>query len=252
MSRARRLAVAGRPKERKRLRLHGSIARDLGILIVSGRYRPGHVLDTEVDSSEQLRVSRTAYREAMKILAAKGLVEAKPRVGTRVNDPRQWRLLDPDVLTWMFSDEPEPELLHSLFELRSIVEPQAAALAAHRRTQRDLDAMRAGLDAMRTHTLAKEAGRLGDQHFHEAVLLASGNRFLISLTDGVTAAVAALTEFKQRARPLRRDPVPDHERVYDALAAKDAEAAQRAMAELIRLAILDTPIRRPKLKTLRS
>ncbi len=69
----------------------------------------------------------------------------------------------------------------------------------------------------------------------------------MSLTNGVTAAVNALTEFKQRIAPLKRDPAPDHWRVYDAIAAKDAEAARAAMAELIRLAIMDTPIKqRPK------
>ena len=119
---------------RKALRLHGSIARDIGVLIVSGRYRPGHVLDGEVAASSQRRsVSRTAYREAMRILSAKGLVNSRPRVGTRVSPLEEWHLLDPDVLAWAFSGEPEPEVLHGLFELRTIVEPAAAALAAARR-----------------------------------------------------------------------------------------------------------------------
>ena len=67
---------------RKSLRLHGTIARDLGMLIVSGRYRPGEVLSNEVTASERLHVSRTAYREALRILVAKGLVESRPRAGT--------------------------------------------------------------------------------------------------------------------------------------------------------------------------
>lgn len=232
---------------RKALRLHGSIAHDLGLLIVSGRYRPGHVLDGEVEASEQRKVSRTAYREAVRILAAKGLVHSRPRVGTRVSPVEQWHLLDPDVLSWVFSGEPEPEVLHGLFELRTIVEPAAAALAATRRNQHHLDSMRHALDAMSQHTLHVEEGRLADKQFHAALLLATANPFIVSLTNGVTAAVNALTEFKQRIEPLKRDPVPDHWRVYDAIAAKDAEAARAAMGELIRLAIMDTPIKqRPK------
>src|SRR5436189_2967313 len=109
------VAGSGAPTHRKSLRLHGSIARDLGVLIVSGRYRPGHILDGEVEASEQRRVSRTAYREALRILAAKGLVNSRPRVGTRVSAQEQWQLLDPDVLTWAFAGEPEPEVLHGLF-----------------------------------------------------------------------------------------------------------------------------------------
>jgi DNA-binding FadR family transcriptional regulator len=232
---------------RKALRLHGSIAHELGMLIVSGRYRPGHVLDGEIEASSQRRVSRTAYREAMRILAAKGLVHSRPRVGTRVSPLEQWHLLDPDVLSWVFSGEPGSEVLHGLFELRTIVEPAAAALAARRRKQRHLDDMRRALDAMTARTLHVEEGRIADQEFHAALLSATCNPFIVSLTIGVTAAVNALTEFKQRISPLKRDPVPDHLRVYDAIAAKDAEGAREAMNELIRLAIGDMPAnRRPK------
>jgi DNA-binding FadR family transcriptional regulator len=233
--------------QRKSLRLHGSIARDLGVLIVSGRYRPGHILDGEVEASEQRKVSRTAYREALRMLVAKGLVISRPRIGTRVSALEQWHLLDPDVLSWAFSGEPEPEVLHGLFELRSIVEPAAAALAALRRNQKHLDTMRRALDAMSMHSLNVEEGRIADKEFHAALLRATGNPYIVSLTNGVTAAVNALTEFKQRIAPLKRDPVPDHLRVYDAIAAKDAEGARAAMTELIRLAIMDTPIKqRPR------
>jgi DNA-binding FadR family transcriptional regulator len=235
------------PQSRKALRLHGSIARDLGVMIVSGRYRPGHILAGEVEASEKLEVSRTAYREAVRILAAKGLVHSRPRVGTRVSACEQWHLLDPDVLSWAFSGDPEPEVLHGLFELRTIIEPAAAALAAVRRTQKHLDTMRQALDAMTLHTLSREEGRLADKTFHGALLRATCNPFIVSLTNGVTAAVQALTEFKQRSGALKRDPNPDHWRVYDAIAAKDADRARAAMTELIRLAIMDTPMkRRPK------
>jgi DNA-binding FadR family transcriptional regulator len=201
-------------------------------------------LDGEIESSEQLSVSRTAYREAVRTLAAKGLVSSRPKVGTRVNQQHEWNLLDADVLGWIFQGEPEPEVMQRLFELRSIVEPEAAALAAKRRTQQQLDDMRQALKQMREHTLRTEAGRLADQDFHSALLSASDNPFIISMTRSVTAAVAALTEYKQRVTPLRRDPVPDHERVYDAVAAKDPAKARIAMAELIRLAVMDTPMRR--------
>jgi DNA-binding FadR family transcriptional regulator len=228
----------------KKPRLHAAIAQDLGVGIVSGRYRPGHILDGEIESSEQFSVSRTAYREAIRTLAAKGLVNSRPKVGTRVTPQHDWNLLDADVLRWIFHGEPEPEIMQRLFELRSIVEPEAAALAARRRTQRHLDDMRIALKEMRDFTLRTEAGRLADQRFHSALLSASDNPFIISMTKSVTAAVAALTEFKQRVTPLRRDPVPDHERVYDAIAAKAPDKARIAMAELIRLAVMDTPMRR--------
>jgi DNA-binding FadR family transcriptional regulator len=225
---------------RKSLRLHGMVARDIGILIVSGRYRAGDILDGEIDASERLNVSRTAYREAVRILAAKGLVEVRPKIGTRVTPREKWHLLDPDVLSWIFKYEPDEHLLRSLFELRKIVEPEAAALAAKRRTDSHLKAMEQALESMAEHTLAKEEGRIADESFHAALLEASGNPFLISLTSGVSAAIAWTTIFKQRKRPLERDPIPDHRRVYDAIAATDPQAAHRAMAELVDMALLDT------------
>jgi DNA-binding FadR family transcriptional regulator len=233
---ARSEAVA----RRKALRLHGAIARDLGVQIVSGRHRPGHILKGEVDASDRLKVSRTAYREAVRILAAKGLVESRPKVGTRVSLPERWHLLDPDVLSWIFEQEPDDALLNGLFELRRIVEPQAAALAAERRSDADLAAMALALQGMEEHSLTVEAGRVADQNFHAALLRASGNAFIASLISGITAAVTWTTVFKQRHNQLARDSVPDHARVYEAVRARDPAAAQRAMTALLELALLDT------------
>ncbi|HWU80722.1 MAG TPA: GntR family transcriptional regulator, partial [Caulobacter sp.] len=114
-------------------RIHGSIARALGIAIVSGQHQPGDVLNNEIDASEKLHVSRSAYREAIRILAAKGLVESRPKTGTRVSPRNRWSLLDPEVLAWFFESEPSEGFLQELYELRMIVEPAAAALAAERR-----------------------------------------------------------------------------------------------------------------------
>lgn len=226
----------------KVLRLHGTIAHDLGIAITGGKYQPGDLLVGEIASSEKLEVSRTAYREAVRILAAKGLVESKPKVGTKVSPKSKWHMLDPDVLAWAFESEPDLDLLESLFELRNIVESAAAALAATRRTTAHLDAMRDAIERMSRHTLATEEGRQGDQDFHATLLQATGNPYITSLTTGVNAAVNTTTMFKQRERPLPRDPVPDHLRVFQAIADRDAVRAQHEMSVLIQLALQDTPV----------
>jgi DNA-binding FadR family transcriptional regulator len=224
----------------RQLRIHGTIAKDLGTRIVSGKFAPGELLEGEIAASDQLQVSRTAYREAIRILAAKGLVESRPKTGTRVSASKNWHLLDPDVLSWIFQNEPDAHLLADLFELRRIIEPEAAALAAARRTEAHLRIMAKALEDMAAHTLAVEEGRVADQLFHSTLLDASGNAFLVSLTTGVEAAVSWSTEFKQRKSPLRRDPVPDHRMVFEAVAAQDPEAAHRTMGELIDWAFIDT------------
>ena len=234
---------------RKALRLHGAIARDLGVQIVAGRYQPGHILKGEIDASDRLKVSRTAYREAVRILAAKGLVESRPKVGTRVSLPERWHLLDPDVLSWIFEHEPDDRLVNGLFELRRMVEPQAAALAASRRTEADLAAMAQALEGMGKHSLAVDAGRVADQNFHSALLRASGNAFVASLISGIAAAVTWTTIFKQRHNQLARDSLPDHVRVYEAVRSGNPLAAQQAMTALLDLALLDTTgTRRPRRK----
>jgi DNA-binding FadR family transcriptional regulator len=240
MARSPRDSTPRVPAINKQLRLHGTIAHDLGSLIVTGHFKPGTLLDNEVEASDRLKVSRTAYREAVRILAAKGLVEARPKVGTRVSPMHRWHLLDPDVLAWIFAGEPDPQLISALFELRRIVEPPAAALAATRRATADLKAMERALQTMAQHSLSSEVGRAADQEFHATLLSASANPFLESLTSGIAAAVARTTLFKQRHHPLARDPLPDHLRVYEAIRDRRPKRAQQAMGKLIDLALRDT------------
>ena len=221
-------------------RLHGAIAHKLGVAILSGEYGPGDTLSGEVAFSEALDVSRSAYREAVQVLTAKGLVESRPKAGTRILPRARWNLLDPDVLAWAFAGEPDRAFVRSLFELRAVVEPAAARFAAERRDKADLKAMRDALAGMRRHTLTTEAGRTADRDFHDAILRATRNDAMIALSASIGAAVNWTTQFKQRARALPRNPIPDHARVYDAIAASDLDAAAAAMRLLIDLALEDT------------
>lgn len=222
------------------LRLHGTVAREIGTRIVSGALAPGEILDGEVSASGQFNISRTAYREAIRILAAKGLVHSRPKIGTQVSPRREWHLLDPDVLAWIFAGEPDAALIASLFELRRIVEPDAARLAAMRRSDEQLARMKAGLDGVAAHGFATEQGRACDEQFHSALLEASGNDFVASLTSGVATAIAITTAFKQHRLPAPHDALPVHLAVYDAIAAQDAQRAHDAMATLVDRGLADT------------
>lgn len=221
-------------------RLHGAITHRLGVAILSGEYPPGHVLTGEVAFSEALDVSRAAYREAVQALTAKGLVESRPRTGTRVLPRERWNLLDPEVLGWAFVGEPDIGLIRSLFELRAIIEPAAARMAAERADRQEVRRMKDALALMRRHTLATDAGRAADRDFHAAILQATRNDALVVLSASITAAVSWTTQYKQRARGLPRNPIPDHARVYEAIAAGDGEAAAAAMQVLVELALDDT------------
>src|SRR4051794_20093906 len=190
-------------------------------------------------ATETLGVSRAAYREAVQVLIAKGLVESRPKAGTRVLPREHWNLVDPDVLAWAFAREPDQRLIESLFELRGIIEPAAAALAAKRRPREDRKNMRWGRTLMRRHRWAREGGRRGDGQSHAAFLPATANDTLIALSAGIAAAVAWTTVYKQRGRELPRDPLPFHVSVYDAIADGDAERAREAMRVLVTGALED-------------
>jgi DNA-binding FadR family transcriptional regulator len=232
--------TAGRARRGTGRRFHGALIHKLGVAILSGEYKPGDTLSGEVAFAEALDVSRSAYREAIQVLAAKGLVESRTKRGTRVLPRNRWNLLDPDVLAWAFAGEPDVGLIRSLFELREMIEPGAARLAADRRDREDLRKMREALAEMRHRTLATEKGRLADRDFHDALLHATRNDALIVLSASIGAAVNWTTQFKQRARALPRDPIPDHVRVFDAIAAGDPDAASEAMRALVALALEDT------------
>lgn len=221
-------------------RLRGAVAHYLGSAIVSGQIKSGERLIGEVENADALDVSRGAYREAVQVLAAKGLVESRPKAGTRVTPRDRWNLLDPMVLAWAFSGKPDMDFVRDLFELRAVVEPAAARMAAERRTKADLKAMKDALVKMRRHTLATEEGRTADRNFHDALLRATHNNAMIALSASIGAAVNWTTQFKQRTRALPRDPVPDHALVFDAIAGGNPGGAHEAMKILIELALEDT------------
>jgi len=220
-------------------RIHQAIARTLGTAILGGELQPGDALDGEIEQALALGVSRTPYREAIRILVAKGLLESRPKAGTHVMPRARWNLLDPDILAWTFSGEPDAGFVSGLFELRGIIEPAAAALAAQRRTPAQIDAMRASLVAMARHGLASDAGQAADQQFHLSILEATHNDALASLASSVGAAVGLTTRFKQRHHALPRDPLPDHIAVFEGIAAGNGAQARRAMEELLQLAFAD-------------
>lgn len=228
-----------------RPRIHGTTARAIGVAIVSGVYPPDHSFLGEIEQAEVLGISRTAYREAIRILAAKGLLDSRPKAGTRVNPRHLWNLLDPDVLAWMFEGEPTEAFIRDLFELRGVIEPAAVGFAARRRTQAHLDTMRAALDEMARYTLRSPEGQAADQRFHRAILDATDNETMRALATTVGAAVHWTTEFKRRKGAFgadQRDPVPEHERVYTAIQRGDPAAAQGAMSALLELALRDMGI----------
>jgi GntR family transcriptional regulator, galactonate operon transcriptional repressor len=232
-------------------RLFGQVAQHLGRAIVAGTYGAGDLLPNEDGLRAELSVSRTAYREAIKVLTAKGLVEARPKSGTRVTPRENWNLLDPDVLLWQLSMNPSEATIRELFELRRIIEPRAAALAAQRRSTEELAAITAALDDMLSAPAYSEAAIRADVEFHRLIFAAAGNRPLACLAHVVVATIQwSMLVQSSRSTSISFDgPARDHRRVRDAIAERQPEMAASMMDVLIIEALgntLNELGRRPK------
>jgi DNA-binding FadR family transcriptional regulator len=231
--------------------LHTQLAQKLGIDILNRVWLPGQVLPSEVDMANSLSISRTAVREAIRTLAAKGMVEPRPKRGTCVTERAKWSLLDPDVLNWMFASEPDETLVKNLFEMRLVLEPAAARFAAQRRTASHLTAMSKALIIMDRETLLTDAGLQADIDFHAALMAAAGNEQLSTLNATIGATVALSNRYKIQHNILGRDPVPAHLAVYEAIERRDADEAHWCMQYLVRLAVKDL-LKHPTIEELSS
>lgn len=158
--------------------LQGRVIEGVGRAIIRGDYSPGDLVPKEAELTEAYGVSRTSVREGMRVLAAKGLVDIRQKIGTRVRRTEQWNVFDADILRW-HSDEGKGEsILRDLVEVRQIMEPQAARLAAGRASMDDLRRMEGALGAMRASTTDRESYAHADVDFHVAVYGASHNVLL--------------------------------------------------------------------------
>jgi DNA-binding FadR family transcriptional regulator len=214
--------------------LHGTVAFELGSAILRGDYAPAQVLPREAELMEIFDVSRTVLREALRTLTSKGLVQSRPRVGTRVRAREAWNLLDPDVLDWYARVAPPLAFALKLQEMREMIEPFAAGLAASAHDAQALAALREAHDAMAAARNVDQWVR-ADLRFHLAVLAAGRNELLVPLG----ALIARTLEGQLRVNAKRADvfnaALPEHTAVFDAVVRRDVLRATSAMAELLRM-----------------
>lgn len=227
-------ASAGRAA-RQTVSSHDQIVRSLGQDILSGRIAPGEKLPNEADLLERFGVSRTALREALKTLAAKGFLVVKTRVGTKVTDPMRWNFFDTEVLAWQVGNGMDAEFRRHLAEVRRALEPAAAALAAQHRSAQDLAGMREAVEAMRREQESEYDFAKADLELHLRIAVASQNPMMRSLASVIeTALLEAFTlSPPTRSEALHKETVDAHERIVDCIEASDPAAAGAAMVAVI-------------------
>ncbi|WP_434316128.1 FadR/GntR family transcriptional regulator [Leifsonia sp. P73] len=219
--------------------LHAALVDALGLRIVRGDYPPGSRID--VDALEpEFRVSKTAIREALRVIREKGLIDSWPKRGTIVTSRDHWKLLDGDVILWRREARRDDDrLLAELSQLRDVIEPAAARLAAEFRDDADIEALRTAFAAF--ESAGRNASRLAeaDRDFHLTLLHATHNELMVRLDVVVIHALDARNRIQHHPGADWLDPVPDHKAVLDAVAAGDPVAAERAMKHAIRESDLD-------------
>jgi DNA-binding FadR family transcriptional regulator len=212
---------------------HGQAVDRIGGAIVAGRYAVGATLPAEPLLCDELGVSRTVVREAVKSLAAKGLLVAGPKVGTRVLPSDNWNWFDPDVVAWQTHAGLTREFLRDLQELRRVIEPAAVRMAAERATARDLAEIEAAYAGMKD---AVEHGGdyvASDLRFHQGLLRAGGNRMMVQMSKAIGALLRTSFEVSTSLLDGPTSSLPLHRAVLDAVIAHKPEQAERASLRLI-------------------
>lgn len=217
--------------------VQGKMISDIGRSIVSGRFQANTPLPKEAELMETFGASRTSLREAIKVLAAKGLVESKQRVGTIVRPQSLWNAFDTDVITWHHTEGKTEKIFKDLIEVRMVIEPNAAKLAAVRAGFKDLKRIEDALKAMADAAQNPEEYVEADVDFHFAVIAASDNLLFTSFANVVGDFLRLSFELGQNASNKTdyriEDDIAGHSKVFDAICRGESQAAFEAMLFVI-------------------
>jgi DNA-binding FadR family transcriptional regulator len=216
---------------------HWQVVNELGKAIIAGEFPVGTTLPGDAELEARFGVSRTVIREAMKTLAAKGLVVPRARIGTKVTPPAQWNLFDGDILTWHFAVGVDEGFLLHLSDVRLGFEPHAAALAARHATEADISHMMHLALAMGDQDHSPETLAVADLRFHLSVMDASRNPFMRTVGSLIEAALAGVFKLSSPAADRGKigDVASTHIRIVEEIRRRDEDGARRAMENVIRI-----------------
>jgi GntR family transcriptional regulator, galactonate operon transcriptional repressor len=212
--------------------LHGELVRRIGRDIVTGRLQPGDLI-TASNEPDVSTASRTVIREVVKVLTAKRLVESRQRVGTRVRPREDWNLLDPDVIAWQLESGERLRCFGEVTELRLLVEPAAAQMAAERATDAEVERMASAYRRMVAAQTTLDPFLAADVDFHQTILKACQNETVEQLAWILRAIFRLSFSFSTRVRDTTVRTLALHENVLVSVQERDPTASADAMRTLI-------------------
>lgn len=213
-------------------KIHVQVARQISRKILSGSLKPHDKLPSEIELCEVLGVSRTALREATKLLSSKGLIESKPKVGTTVRERCHWHFLDPQLLDWIQDLENHELFLSKFLGLRKAIEPEACALAAkHASVEHRKELSNVIQDmSIAAHAFDYEQWAIHDHHFHQLIYIATNNQFYMPFSNILSTI---FVKFIDRSAEGGRFCLAEHRAIYDAIMAGKADEARNAAQSLL-------------------
>lgn len=225
-------ALSGRQSARN---FHSFVISEVGVGIASGRLAVGSILPNDAEMMNTYGVSRTVLREALKTLEAKGLVEARAKVGTRVLARNRWNLFDRQVLGWIQDAKPDHAFLTAFVEVRATVEMQTVALAAERRTAEQLRMLHYWLNQRHAMAQSAESYAMAEFEFHRILCEASQNPFLRAASPLVEFGIvqAVLPRIKAQLQDFSLEKSDIYSGIAEGLATGQVATATAAMAELL-------------------
>ncbi|MGO2365361.1 MAG: FadR/GntR family transcriptional regulator [Pseudoalteromonas sp.] len=224
-------------KSQPRQNLTQQLTHDLGFAIVRGVYPVNEGLPSEADLCVKYDVSRSATREAVKMLSAKGLISSRPKQGIRVLPENNWNMFDTDVLRWILSSKPSLSLLKEFTQVRVALEPQAAALAAVSATAEQLAGIDNALARMADADQGLDDPLEADIAFHTSILVASNNRFFVQLTEFISTALRVSIRYTNHIKGVPGADVAKHADILDTIKSRNPERAKKAVETILEEAL---------------
>lgn len=230
------------------LNLTQQVADTLGSAIIRGRYNKENPVPSEAVLCDEMQVSRSAAREAVKSLAAKGLITSRARQGIRILPETEWNLFDADVLRWIRDSNPSLELLKEFTELRVAVEPEAAKLAAQRQNTKKIAKIAEALDRMKNAETGLDDPLESDIAFHLSILDASENRFFMQLGRIIDTTLRVSIRFTNMRTGVQAANYDEHKKIYDEIVNNHADQASANAKQLMdsALAIINSALKERK------
>jgi DNA-binding FadR family transcriptional regulator len=224
-------SLAGRSAARN---FHSFVINEIGSAIVSGRYPIGSVLPNDAEMIDKFDVSRTVLREALKTLESKGLLEARPKVGTKVAPRNRWNYFDPMLLEWLFHAGPDEQLVRSVTSVRQALEPHAAAEFAKSHTADQIRLMRYWLHQMEISINSPLNFALADFEIHLIIADGSKNQFTRSMMPLVEFSHATVYQVAiANMTDVNPAQIAPHATLIEAIETGSADSAMAAMKDII-------------------